>query len=106
MPVKSTSETKFWRIFPASDGECTVHVVCVYSTLDGTNRPVTDYSEAEFLDVTGTKALKGPKREIYGLRIFAQIRPIWIGYLGTRPKNPKKLRLGPYIALYFLRFLC
>jgi hypothetical protein len=45
--------------------------------------------------------LKGPKREIFGLRIFAQIRPIWIGYLGTRPKNPKKLCLGPYIALYF-----
>jgi hypothetical protein len=51
-------------------------------------------------------ALKGPKREIFGLGIFAQIRPLWIGYLGTRPKNPKKLRLGPYIALYFPRFLC
>jgi hypothetical protein len=50
--------------------------------------------------------LKGPKREIFGLEIFAQLRPIWIGYLGTRPKNPKKLRLGPYIALYFPRFLC
>jgi hypothetical protein len=50
--------------------------------------------------------LKGPKREIFGLGIFAQIRPIWIGYLRTRPKNPKKLRLGPYIALYFPRFLC
>ncbi len=48
--------------------------------------------------------LKGPKREIFGLGIFAQIRPIWIGYLGTRPKNPKKLRLGHYIALYFPRF--
>jgi hypothetical protein len=34
--------------------------------------------------------LKGPKREIFGLRIFTQIRPIWIGDLGTRPKNPKK----------------
>jgi hypothetical protein len=39
--------------------------------------------------------LKGPKREIFGLGIFAQIRPIWIGDLGTRPKNPKKLGLGP-----------
>ncbi len=38
--------------------------------------------------------LKGPKREIFGLGIFAQIRPIWIGDLGTRPKNPKKLGLG------------
>ncbi len=54
----------------------------------------------------GCRLLKGPKREIFGLGIFAQIRPIWIGYLGTRPKNPKKLRLGPYIALYFPRFLC
>ncbi len=39
--------------------------------------------------------LKGPKREIFGLEIFAQIRPIWIGDLGTRLKNPKKLGLGP-----------
>ncbi len=39
--------------------------------------------------------LKGPKREKFVAGIFAQIRPIWIGDLGTRPKNPKKLRLGP-----------
>jgi hypothetical protein len=44
-----------------------------------------------------TLSLKGPKREIFGLGIFAQIRPIWIGYLGTRPKNPKQLRLGPIL---------
>ncbi len=50
--------------------------------------------------------LKEPKHEILGLGIFAQIRPIWIGYLGTRPKNPKKLHLGPFIALYLPRFLC
>ena len=40
-------------------------------------------------------ALKGPKREIFVAGIFAQIRPIWIGDLGTRPKNPKKLCSGP-----------
>ncbi len=34
--------------------------------------------------------LKGPKREIFVAGIFAQIRPIWLGYLVTRPKNPKK----------------
>ncbi len=56
--------------------------------------------------VSRPELLKGPKREIFGLGIFAQIRPIWIGYQGTRSKNPKKLRLGPYIALYFPRFLC
>jgi hypothetical protein len=49
--------------------------------------------------------LKGPKREIFVAGIFAQIRPIWLGYLVTRPKDPKKLRLGPYITLYFPRFL-
>ncbi len=64
------------------------------------------YSFAIYFKLSLTLTLKGPKREIYGLGIFAQIRPIWIGYLGTRPKNPKKLRLGPYIALYFPRFLC
>ncbi len=48
--------------------------------------------------------LKGPKREIFVVGTFAKIRPIWLGYLVTRPKNPKKLRLGPYITLYFPRF--
>jgi hypothetical protein len=51
------------------------------------------------------KGLKGPKREIFVAGIFAQSRPIWLGYLVTRPKNPNKLRLGPYITLYFPRFL-
>jgi hypothetical protein len=32
-------------------------------------------------------SLKGPKREIFDSGVFAQIRPIWIGDLGTRPKN-------------------
>jgi hypothetical protein len=48
--------------------------------------------------------LKGPKHEIFGLRIFAQIRPIWIGYLGTRPKNPKSYVWGlilPFISRDF-----
>jgi hypothetical protein len=35
--------------------------------------------------------LKGPKREIFDFGVFAQIRPIWIGDLGTRPKNYKFL---------------
>ncbi len=64
------------------------------------------FSSSVFPPWFDVQALKGPKREIFGLGIFAQIRPIWIGYLGTRPKKPKKLRLGPYIALYFPRFLC
>ena len=43
-----------------------------------------------------SKTLKGPKREIFVAGIFAQIRPIWIGDLGTMAKNPKKkLCLGP-----------
>jgi hypothetical protein len=33
--------------------------------------------------------LKGPKPEIFGSRVFAQIRPVWVGDLGTRPKNPR-----------------
>ncbi len=32
--------------------------------------------------------LKGPKLEIFGSRVFTQIRPLWVGDLGTRPKNP------------------
>ncbi len=34
---------------------------------------------------------KGPKREIFDFGVFAQIRPLWIGDLGTRPKNYKFL---------------
>jgi len=29
---------------------------------------------------------KGPKLEIFGSRVYSQIRPVWIGVLGTRPK--------------------
>ena len=39
-------------------------------------------------------SLKGPKREIFVAGIFAHIRRIWIGDLGTRPKNPKKYVLA------------
>ncbi len=35
------------------------------------------------------RLLKGLKREIFDSGVFAQIRPIWIGDLGTRPKNYK-----------------
>ncbi len=27
--------------------------------------------------------LKGPKLEIFGSRVYAQIRPVWVGDLGT-----------------------
>jgi hypothetical protein len=33
--------------------------------------------------------LKGPKLEIFVAGTFTQIRPVWIGYLESRPKNPK-----------------
>jgi hypothetical protein len=33
--------------------------------------------------------LKGPKLEIFGFRVFSQIRPVWAGDLGTRQKNSK-----------------
>ncbi len=47
--------------------------------------------------------LKGPKLEIFGSRVFTQIRPGWIGDLETRPKNSTNLWLGVKIAiLYFL----
>jgi hypothetical protein len=34
-------------------------------------------------------ALKGPKLEIFGFRVFSQIRPVGVGDLGTRQKNSK-----------------
>jgi hypothetical protein len=45
--------------------------------------------------------LKGPKREIFVAGIFAQIRPIWLGYLVTRPKNPKKVTFGAFYCPLF-----
>jgi hypothetical protein len=33
--------------------------------------------------------LKGPKLEIFGSGVLTQIRPVWVGDLGTGPKNPK-----------------
>ncbi len=35
--------------------------------------------------------LKGPRHEIFVAGIFTQIRPVWVGDLGTRPKSPKSL---------------
>jgi hypothetical protein len=49
--------------------------------------------------------LKGPKREIFFSGISAEIRPVWVDDLETRPKNLKSLCFGPYITLYFLGFL-
>jgi hypothetical protein len=34
-------------------------------------------------------ALKGPKLEIFGFRVFSQIIHVWVGDLGTRQKNSK-----------------
>jgi hypothetical protein len=33
--------------------------------------------------------LKGPKLEIFGFRVFSQIRPVWVGDLVTRQNNSK-----------------
>ncbi len=52
-----------------------------------------------------TKLLKRPKREMFVAGTFTEIRPVWVGDLETRPKNLKNLCLGPYLTLYFLRFL-
>jgi hypothetical protein len=42
----------------------------------------------EDIKMNGT-GLKGPKLEIFGFRVFSQIRPVWVGDLGTRQKNSK-----------------
>jgi hypothetical protein len=48
--------------------------------------------EIQYNPMAGTKVLN---LEIFVAGIFKQIRPVWIGDLGTRPKNPKSLCLGP-----------
>jgi hypothetical protein len=50
--------------------------------------------------------LKGPEREIFVAGIFAQIRPIWIGDLGARPKNPKKIMFGTLNFTFNRRNIC
>jgi hypothetical protein len=43
---------------------------------------------------------------MFGSGVFTQIRPLWVGDLGTRPKNPKLDALGLKVAnLYFLYFI-
>jgi hypothetical protein len=44
---------------------------------------------------------KGPKHEIFVAGIFTQIRPVWVGDLGTRLKKSKKFMFG---ALYYALF--
>jgi hypothetical protein len=50
--------------------------------------------------------LKGPKLEIFGTGVFTQIRPVWVGDLGTRPKNPKLGWLRPENRQFVLLALC
>jgi hypothetical protein len=35
--------------------------------------------------------MKGPKHEIFEHGVFTQIRSVWIGDLGSRPKNVKSI---------------
>jgi hypothetical protein len=63
-----------------------------------------DLSEIYLKLNISSAVLKGLKREIFGFGIFAQIRPIWIGDLGTRPKNQKSYVWGltlPFISRDF-----
>jgi hypothetical protein len=46
-------------------------------------------ADNNYLLLTCLYNLKEPKLEIFDFWVFAQIRPIWIGHLGTRPKNYK-----------------
>jgi hypothetical protein len=49
--------------------------------------------------------LKGPKREIFVAGIFAQIRPIWLGYLVNSPKIQKSNVWG-LLLLFISRDFC
>ncbi len=56
--------------------------------------------------------LKGAKREMFVAGIFTEIRPVWVGYLVTKPKNIKKVYVWglilPFISWDFcfsLKFL-
>jgi len=41
-----------------------------------------------------------PKLEIFGFRVFTQIRPSWVGDLGIVPKNQNFDGLGLKIAIF------
>ncbi len=47
------------------------------------------------------KTLKGHKLDIFVARVFTQIRPIWDGDLGTKPKNSKS-PFCPFSAVAYI----
>jgi hypothetical protein len=49
----------------------------------GKKRRIEKKIKQKVLDVNG------PKLEIFGSGVFTQIRPAWVGDVGTRPKNAK-----------------
>ncbi len=55
------------------------------------------FSSAKFIYSKMYFPLKVPKHEIFVAGIFTQIIPVWVGDLGTMPKNSKSLWLVPYI---------
>jgi hypothetical protein len=48
-----------------------------------------------------TVPLKGPKLEIFGSRVFSQIRPIWVGDLGKKMQNFDDLGLKIAVLYFF-----
>ncbi len=60
-------------------GTAWVNIVATYFTIF--------YLPYTKISIYDTIPLKGPKCEIFGFGFLALFRPIWIGDLGTRPKN-------------------
>jgi hypothetical protein len=54
---------------------------------------VKDATPSKEIKILG-KSLKGPKLEIFGSGVFTQIRPVWVGDLGTRVVDPDPYSIG------------
>jgi hypothetical protein len=74
----------------------------ITKTIEKGRKKATRNAEEYFKTII---TFKGSTLEIFVAEIFTQIRPVWAGDIGTRPKNPKCLCFGPYITLYFPIFL-
>ena len=85
------------------NGSCTPAVLCAWYH-DSVHHAFSEPHDIFYPELYLTSCcLKGPKCERFGFEFFALIRPIWIGDLGTRPKNYKFWWFRLKIAiLYFL----
>jgi hypothetical protein len=73
----------YFSVFPQTQAACRAPLLLLYP--EAADKAAFPTKNSHFSQAR----LKGPMLQIFGSGIFTQIRPVWVGDLGIRLKNPK-----------------